>query len=93
MEDIEAKLAEYILVLEKSSQDNHCAQHRIKYKEHLATAALMYIALKKHKSLERLKDIVQTEKRSYGWDEPLDGEPGEAAERAFGKFANYVDSK
>ena len=90
MEELETALAEYISVLESSAVNTHRAEDRSRYQQHLADAALMYAALKKHRSLEKLKELVASERHGYGWGY-LDGPEGDAAEKAFDVFAKLVE--
>ena len=91
MEQYKSALAEYIAVLDSSSAKTHRAEDRGRYQQHLAAAALMYAALEKHQSVTKLKELVASERRSYGWDY-LDGTEGNAAEAAFNAFAKLVES-
>ncbi len=67
------------------------AEDRRRYQQHLAAAVLIYAALEKHRSREKLKELVASERRSYGWDY-LDGSEGKAAEAAFDEFAKFVET-
>jgi hypothetical protein len=91
MEQIKSALAEYISSLEASAAKTHRAEDRSRYQHHLAAAALMYAALEKHRSIEKLRELVASERRSYGWDY-LDGPEGKAAEVAFDEFAKLVET-
>ncbi len=91
MESYKAALADYIAVLEQSASETNRAEDRSRYQQHLASAALMYAAIAKHCSLEGLRQLVASERRSYGWSF-LSGPPGEAAETAFDQFAKLVES-
>ncbi len=84
-------LADYIAVLESSSASTSRAEDRSRYQQHLASAALMFVALEKQRSIEKLKELVATETRSFGWDF-LDGPEGDAAESAFVAFARAIES-
>ncbi len=90
MERFRAALAEYISVLDRSSRETNRAEDRPRYQQHLASAALMFCAIEKHSSVEKLKELVAAERRSYGWDF-LDGPAGKAAEAAFDSFAQLVE--
>ncbi len=89
MEELKSALAEYISVLETSAANTHRAEDRGRYQQHLADAALMYAALEKHQSVEKLKELVASERHGFGWDY-LDPE-GKAAEAAFSAFAKLVE--
>ena len=91
MECHKAALADYIAVLEKSARETDRAEDRSRYQQHLASAALMYAAIAKQCSLEGLRELVASERHSYGWSF-LSGPPGEAAETAFDQFAKLVES-
>jgi hypothetical protein len=91
MERLKSALAEYISTLEASTAKTHQAEDRSRYQQHLAAAALMYAALEKHRSIEKLKELVASERHSYGWDY-LDGSEGKAAEAAFNAFAKLVET-
>ena len=88
-DELKSALAEYIDVLEKSASRTHRAEDRSRYQQHLASAVLMFAALEKHRSIEKLKKVLASERRSYGWDY-LDGPEGEAAESAFHALAKLV---
>lgn len=51
----------------------------------------MYAALEKHRSMKKLKELVASERHSFGWDY-LDGSEGKAAEAAFDAFAKLVET-
>lgn len=92
MEQFKIALAEYIAVLDDSAAKTLRAEERGRYQQHLALAALMYAALEKHRSVEKLKELVASERRSYGWDY-LGGPEGKAAEAAFNVFAKLVETQ
>ncbi|MFQ6021872.1 MAG: hypothetical protein ACE5NW_04055 [Acidiferrobacterales bacterium] len=91
MEQLKSALAEYISSLGASAAKTQRAEDRSRYQQHLAAAALMYAALEKHRSIEKLRELVASERRSYGWDY-LDGSEGKAAEVAFNAFAKLVET-
>ncbi len=91
MEQLKSALADYIAILETSAQKTHRAEDRSKYQQHLSSAALMYAALEKHHSTEKLKELVASERRSFGWGY-LEGPEGKATEAAFNVFAKLVES-
>jgi hypothetical protein len=88
--ELKSALAEYVDVLGRSAEQTHRAEDRSPYQQHLAAAALMFAALEKHESIEKLKELVASERHSYGWYF-LSGPEGEAAESAFNEFANLVE--
>jgi hypothetical protein len=90
MEKLEIALAEYIAVLGSRAASTSRAEDRGRYERHLAQAALMYAALKKHASIGMLKELVASERRSYGWDF-LGGPEGILAESSFNEFAELVE--
>ena len=91
MEQLKNALADYISALEASAEETHRSEDRNRYQQHLAAAALMYAAMEKHRSMDKLRELVASERRSYGWDY-LDGPEGKAAEAAFDAFARLVES-
>ncbi len=91
MEKLEIALAEYIAVVGSSAASTSRAEDRSRYQGHLAQGALMYAALKKHDSIAMLKELVASERRSYGWDF-LGGTEGSLAEASFNEFAELVES-
>ncbi len=91
MESIRSALADYIAVLGESASSTHRAEDRGRYQAHLATAALMFAAMEKDRSIERVKQLVSSERHSYGWGY-LIGSAGDAAEQAFDTFASLVES-
>jgi|GEM_PF-5610513 len=90
MEHVKRALADYIAVLDTSAANTHRAEDRGRYQQHLAAAALMYAALEKDRSIDKLKALVASERHSFGRDY-LDGSEGKAAETAFNDFANLVE--
>ena len=92
MDEYKARLADYIAVLEQSAKETARAEDRNRYQQHMAAAASMFSAIEKDKSVERLKELVASEKRSFGWDY-LAGSAGEAAEAAFHAFAAFVENQ
>lgn len=82
----------YIAVLDTSAANTRRAEDRGRYQQHLAAAALMYAALEKHRSTDKLKALVASERRSYGRDY-LAGPEGRAAEAAFHAFAGLVETE
>jgi trehalose-6-phosphate synthase len=90
MKKYEKALADYASVLEQSAIETHRAEDRIRYQQHLAAAAQMFVAIVKEKSIIKLKELVAAERRSYGWDY-LSEPAGEAAEKAFHIFATMVE--
>jgi hypothetical protein len=88
-DELKSALAEYIDALETNASRTHRTEDRSRYQQHLASAALMFAALEKHRSIEKLKKVVASERRSYGWGY-LDGPEGEAAESAFYAFEKLV---
>ena len=51
----------------------------------------MLAAIEKHRSIDKLKEVVVSERRSYGWDY-LSGPEGKAAESAFDAFTRLVET-
>jgi hypothetical protein len=92
MEDFKSALADYIVVLDTSAAKTPRAEDRGRYQQHLAAAALMYAALVKNRSIDKLKALVASERQSFGRDF-LDGPEGKSAEAAFNAFANLVEVK
>jgi hypothetical protein len=84
-------LAEYVAILGKSAADTKWANDRPLYQRHLAEAALMFVAIEKDESLEKLRSLVSLERHTYGTGF-LSGDEGSAAESAFNKFAKLVET-
>jgi hypothetical protein len=84
-------LADYISTLEKSMNETTRAEDRSQYQKHLATAALMYVAIAKERSIQRLRELESSERHSYGWHY-LSGPAGEATEASFNTFAEKVEA-
>lgn len=91
MHSLRHALADYITSLEAGAAQTHRAEDRARYQQHLAAAALMFAAVEKHKSIEKLKELVASERRSYGWDF-LEGSEGKYVEDAFNVFAKLVET-
>ena len=89
MDELKIALAEYIDVLDKSALRTHRPEDRSRYQQHLSSAALMFAALEKHRSIEKFKKVVASERRSYSWGY-LDGPEGKAAESAFHTLVKVV---
>ncbi len=87
---IEDKLAEYIAILASSEERTRHANERPMYTRHLAMAAVMFSDFHNTGSLAKLREHVQTERRSYGWSH-LTGPEGAEAEKAFDQFARLVE--
>ena len=83
-------LAEYIAVLAKSSVETKQAEDRNLYQLHLAQTALMFLAIEKDASVEKLKQIVGMVQQVYRLN-PLHGPAGKAAVVAFEAFARTVE--
>jgi len=91
MNKIIAKIAEYVAVLASCAERTNHANDRSIYTQRLATAAGMFAEFHRTGSMEKLKERIQAERRSYGWSY-LSGPEGEEAEKAFGQFADFVES-
>jgi hypothetical protein len=83
-------LAEYIAVLAKCSVETQNAQDRSLYQLHLAQAALMFMAIEKDASVEKLRQIAGMVRQVYQLN-PLRGPEGAAATAAFDTFAKAVE--
>jgi trehalose-6-phosphate synthase len=92
MQKYEQALADYISILDQSAKETHRAEDRNRYQQHLASAALMFVAIVKDRSTPKLKELVAAERHSYGWDY-LSEPAGEAAEKAFHTFATMIESE
>ena len=90
MEKYRKALAEYVAILGKSAADTKWANDRSLYQRHLAEAALMFVAIEKDESLEKLKSLVSLERHTYSTGF-LSGAEGSAAESAFNKLAELVE--
>jgi len=84
-------LAEYVAALAKSSIETNTAGDQTRYQFHLAQAALMFLAIEKDDSVEKLKQIIGMVKQVYRLN-PLPGPAGKAATDAFMVFMNLVES-
>lgn len=91
MQKYEKGLADYAAILEQSASATHRAEDRNKYQQHLATVALMFVAIVKDRSMSKLKELVAGERHSYGWGYLCES-TGEEAEKAFHTFASQVES-
>ena len=90
-DELKSALADYIALLETTAVGTRRAEDRGRYEQHLASAALMFVAIEKHRSIDKLKNVVASERRSYGQDY-LSGPEGKAAESAFDAFAKLVET-
>ena len=84
-------LSKYIEVLVEASRVTSTAGDRPRYRDHLAVAAEMFLAIRLEDSPERLKLLIQSEKRSYGVGYLSDA-CGERATSAFAAYAARVDA-
>ena len=91
MQKYEKELADYAAILEQSARTTHRAEDRNKYQQHLATVALMFVAIVKDRSMSKLKELVAAERHSYGWGYLYES-AGEEAEKGFHAFASLVES-
>jgi hypothetical protein len=91
-QELLAGLAKYITVLAECADRTHRAEDRPMYAKHLAAAARMLPAIQEGARVRSLASLVADEKRAFGWSYLSDAE-GDAAERAFGEFADLVESK
>ncbi len=89
MDKYKKALAEYIAVLAKSSVETKTADDQSKYQLHLAQAALMFMAIEKDASIEKLKQIAGMVRQVYQLN-PLQGSAGKSATEAFEKFAKLA---
>jgi hypothetical protein len=89
--DLEDALASYLAVLAGSAEETSSAENRAAYTKHLAAAAQMFVALRHERSLVRLQEIVDAERRALGWGY-LGGDEGAKAEAAWEAFASKVQS-
>ena len=89
MDKYKKALAKYIAVLAKSSVETAAAEDQPKYQLHLAQAALMFLAIEKDASIEKLKQIAGMVRQVYQLN-PLQGQAGKFATEAFEKFAKFV---
>jgi hypothetical protein len=88
---LKKSLAEYVAVLGKSAAETSWAEDCIAYQSHLAEAAMMLVAIDEAKSIEKLKQLVSSERHGYGWGY-LRGSFGSEAESAFDTFARMVET-
>jgi hypothetical protein len=87
---LEAALAEYIATLSKSTRNTSRTEDRATYQRHLASAALMFVAIHQDDAA-RLKELIDGASHDFGWGY-LSGEEGSAAEGAWVRFADFVRS-
>ena len=90
LEQYRKALADYIAVLAKSSLETEKAEDRNLYQLHLAQAALMFMAIEKDSSVEKLRQIAGMVRQVYQLN-PLHGRAGKAAESAFETFSESID--
>lgn len=90
MQKYEKALADYASTLEQSAKETHRAEDRNKYQQHLASVALMFVAIVKDRSMPKLNKLVAAERHSYGWDYLCES-AGEQAEKAFHTFASLIE--
>ncbi len=90
-DELKSVLADYIASLETSAARTRRGEDRVRYEQHLASAALLFAAIEKQRSIDKIKEVVASERRSYGWDY-LSGPEGKAAESAFDAFAKLVET-
>ena len=83
------ELAAYVAVLANALRKTRRAEDRSRYRDHLATAALVFERLQQG-DLVSAKQLIAEERRSFGWDY-LDGDDGAAAESAFSRFADFIE--
>lgn len=90
MKTIETSLAEYVEILADSLDNTKYTNDRAVYEKHLAVAARMFLAIRRDNGTEELRELVEQERRSFGWSY-LSGEEGVKAEKAFNSFAKLVE--
>jgi hypothetical protein len=90
MEEYRRSLSEYISVLKTSLANSPWAEDRILYINHLVEAAFMFAAIEEGKPIEKLKNIVISERHSYDRDY-LHGTTGNSAKSAFYSFGDLVE--
>jgi hypothetical protein len=90
LEKYRKALADYVSVLARSSIETKKVEDRSLYQLHLAQAALMFMALEKDSSVEKLRQITAMVRQVYQLN-PLQGEAGKAAESAFKTFSRSVE--
>lgn len=83
------ELATYVAVLAEAERTTSRAEDRSRYRNHLATAALVFERFHRD-DLVSAKALVAEERRSFGWDY-LDGDAGATVEAAFSNLAAFVD--
>jgi uncharacterized protein HemX len=87
---IQDALAAYVDELSTAARNTAAAADRPRYEQHLAAAARMFAAIRIHSSVSELKNLVEAERRNFGWAY-LAGDSGGRAEAAFHEFAETVD--
>jgi len=90
MDKYKKALAVYVAVLAKSSIETTFTSDQNLYQLHLAQSALMFLAIEKDSSIEKLKQIVGMVRQVFQLN-PLHGQPGKNSEIAFETFSQLVD--
>ncbi|APV44958.1 hypothetical protein Dform_01637 [Dehalogenimonas formicexedens] len=91
MDKVKKALADYIAVLAKCSIETRIQEDQGLYQFHLAQAALMFLAIEKDGSIDKLKQITGMVNQVYQLN-PLHGLAGTVATEAFKIFTNLVQS-
>lgn len=89
--DLVCACAKYILELDGFARRTNYASDRKHYAAHLEVAAVICAELYLHGTSTRVRDLIASERHSYGWGY-LQGDYGENAEKAFHRFAALFDS-
>ena len=91
MDRYKKTLAEYVAVLAKSSIETKTPEDQTLYQLHLAQSALMFMAIEKDASVEKLRQIIGMVTQVYQLN-PLKGPAGKAAAEAFKSFAKIFEA-
>ena len=83
-------LARYIEVLAAASRETTTAGDRPRYRDHLAAAAEMFAAMHFEGPSSKLKQLTESETRSYGLGY-LSEDCGDRANSAFVAFVDLLD--
>ena len=85
------ELATYVAVLADALRTTRRAEDRSRYRDHLATAALVFERLQQG-DVVSAKRLIAEERRSFGWDY-LDCDTGATVESAFSRFADFIERR
>ncbi len=85
-----AELATHVTALKNAMQSSHRTEDRDRYRNHLATAAMIFESLEQ-REYASAKSLVEQERKASFFEHPLDGGSGTAAKAAFSRLANSIN--